>query len=115
VSAPDESSAATGINGNQKDDTAGGSGAVYIFTRGGAGKPWAQEAYLKASNTDAYDSFGFSLAISANGNTLAVTATREDSNARGIGGNQANNDAEDSGAVYVFARAGGRWAQQAYV
>ena len=113
VSAPDESSAATGVNGNQKDDTASGAGAVYVFTR--AGGKWTQQAYLKASNTDAYDSFGFSLAISANGNTLAVTATREDSNARGINGNQANNDAEDSGAVYVFARAGGTWMQQAYV
>jgi hypothetical protein len=114
VAAPDESSAATGVNGNQKDDTAGGAGAVYIFTRAGSG-PWAPQAYLKASNTDAYDSFGFSLAISGNGNTLAVTATREDSNARGINGNQANNDAEDSGAVYVFTRTGGRWSQQAYV
>jgi hypothetical protein len=113
VAAPDESSAATGVNGNQKDDAAGGAGAVYVFTRSG-GK-WSQQAYLKASNTDAYDSFGFSLAISANGNTLAVGATREDSNARGINGNQANNDAEDSGAVYVFTRAGGRWTQQAYV
>ena len=113
VAAPDESSAATGVNGNQKDDTAGGAGAVYVFTR--AGSKWTQQAYLKASNTDAYDSFGFSLAISGNGNTLAVTATREDSNARGINGNQANNDAEDSGAAYVFTRAGGRWTQQAYV
>src|SRR3954468_1834901 len=33
VSAPDETSAATGINGNQKDESAGGAGAVYIFTR----------------------------------------------------------------------------------
>jgi len=115
VAAPDESSGAKGVNGNQKDDAAGGSGAVYIFTRSGAGKPWAQEAYLKASNTDAYDSFGFSLAISANGSTLAVTATREDSNARGINGDQSNNDAEDSGAAYVFTRSGGKWAQQAYV
>ena len=115
VASPDESSAATGVNGNQKDDTASGSGAVYVFTRGGAGKPWAQQAYLKASNTDAYDSFGFSLALSADGNTLAVTATREDSNARGINGTQTDNSAEDSGAVYVFARAGGKWSQQAYV
>jgi len=115
VSAPDENSAATGVDGNQKDDTAGGAGAVYVFTRPGRGKPWAQQAYLKASNTDAYDSFGFSLALSGNGNTLAVTATREDSNARGINGNQANNDAEDSGAVYVFTRTGGKWSQQAYV
>ena len=93
VAAPDESSAATGVNGNQRDDTAGGAGAVYVFRRPGAGRPWAQEAYLKASNTDAYDSFGFSLAISANGSTLAVTATREDSGARGVNGNQSDNSA----------------------
>src|SRR5215510_4512253 len=73
VSAPDESSAATGINGNQKDDSASGSGAVYVFTRAGAGRPWTQQAYIKASNTGAYDSFGFSLALNANGSTLAVT------------------------------------------
>ena len=113
VAAPDETSAATGVNGNQRDESAGGAGAVYVFTR--SGSRWTQQAYLKASNTDAYDSFGFSLALSANGNTLAVTATREDSNARGINGNQANNDAEDSGAAYVFTRSGGRWTQQAYV
>jgi hypothetical protein len=103
------------VAGNQKDESAGGAGAVYVFTRGDAAKPWAQQAYLKASNTEAYDSFGFAVALSANGSTLAVTATREDSNARGINGNQDDNSAEDSGAVYVFTRAGGRWSQQAYV
>jgi hypothetical protein len=113
VAAPDESSAATGINGNQKDESASGSGAVYVFTRSG-GK-WAQQAYVKASNTDAYDSFGFTLGLSADGNTLAVGATREDGAAHGINGNGADNSAEDSGAVYVFARSGGRWTQQAYV
>jgi len=115
VSAPDENSGAKGVNGNQNDESAGGAGAVYIFTRGDAGKPWSQQAYLKASNTDPYDSFGFALALNANGNTLAVTATREDSNARGINGDQDDNSAEDSGAVYVFTRTGGRWSQQAYV
>src|SRR5512138_2781309 len=115
VAAPEENSAAKGVNGNQKDESAGGAGAVYVFTRGGTGKTWTQEAYLKASNTDAYDSFGFALALSANGNTLAVAATREDSNARGINGNQDDNSAEDSGAVYVFTRTGGKWSQQAYV
>jgi len=115
VAAPDESSGAKGVNGNQKDESAGGAGAVYVFTRGDAGKPWTQQAYLKASNTDPYDSFGFALALNANGNTLAVTATREDSNARGVNGNQDDNSAEDSGAVYVFTRTGGRWSQQAYV
>jgi hypothetical protein len=115
VAAPDENGGAKGVNGNQKDESAGGAGAVYIFTRGDAAKPWTQQAYLKASNTDPFDSFGFSLALNANGNTLAVTATREDSNARGINGNQDDNSAEDSGAVYVFTRTGGRWSQQGYV
>ena len=113
VAAPDESSAATGINGNQKDESASGAGAVYVFARSG-GK-WTQQAYVKASNTDAYDSFGFTLSLSGDGNTLAVGATREDSAARGINGNGADNSAEDSGAVYVFTRGGGRWTQQAYV
>src|SRR5215212_776589 len=31
VAAPDETSAATGVNGNQKDESAGGAGAVYVF------------------------------------------------------------------------------------
>jgi FG-GAP repeat protein len=113
VAAPDEGSGATGINGNQKDDSASGAGAVYVFTRSG-GK-WAQQAYVKASNTDAYDSFGFTLSLSGDGNTLAVGATREDSAAHGINGNGADNSAEDSGAVYVFTRNGGQWTQQAYV
>ena len=115
VAAIDEDSAATGIDGNQKDDSASDSGAVYVFTRTGSGRPWAQQAYIKASNTDAYDSFGFSVALNADGNTLAVSTTREDSSARGVNGNGADNSAEDSGAVYVFARNGRKWAQQAYV
>jgi hypothetical protein len=115
VASPDESSGAKGINGSQKDDSMGGAGAVYMFTRAAAGKPWAQQAYIKASNPDGYDSFGFTLALSADGNTLAVGAAREDSAARGINGNQSDNTAEDAGAVYVFARRGNTWSQQAYV
>ena len=35
VGAPHEASAATGINGNQKDDSASNAGAVYVYTRNG--------------------------------------------------------------------------------
>ncbi|PRQ03999.1 hypothetical protein ENSA5_11820 [Enhygromyxa salina] len=38
-----------------------------------------------------------------------------DSSATGIGGSQASNAASAAGAVYVFARNGGVWTQQAYV
>jgi hypothetical protein len=113
VGASNEDSAATGTNGDQNDNAAANSGAVYVFTRGGA--YWSQQAYLKASNAGAGDAFGISLALSADGNTLAVGADREDSASTGVGGNQADNAATDSGAVYVFVRNGAAWVQQAYV
>jgi len=111
VGAPFEDSDATGIGGADNDNAAN-SGAVYVFTR--SGTAWTQQAYVKASNTGAGDYFGYAVALSADGNTLAVGASGEDSDATGIGG--ANNDnATSSGAAYVFVRAGGAWTQQSYV
>jgi hypothetical protein len=57
--------------------------------------------YFKASNTEANDSFGV-LALSADGNTLAVGAGGEGGSATGIGGNQVDNSASFSGAVYLY-------------
>jgi cysteine-rich repeat protein len=113
VGATGEGSSATGIDGNQADNSALQSGAVYVFVRDG--NVWSQQAYVKASNTDAGDYFGRSVALSGDGNTLAVGAEGEDSNATGIDGNQANDSAHNSGAVYVFVRDGGVWSQQVYV
>jgi hypothetical protein len=53
------------------------------------------------------------MAISGDGNTLAISAQNEDSNAKGINGNQSDNSA--TGAVYLFTRAGTTWTQPAYV
>ena len=113
VSANFEDSAATGIDGNQADQSAQGSGAVYVFARSGAA--WSQQAYIKPSNTDADDRFGYSVSLSDDGHTLAVGAIGEDSTATGINGNQADNAAAQAGAVYVFTRAGTRWSHQAYI
>jgi len=110
IGANTEDSAATGVGGAQGNG-ATNSGAVYVFTRSGG--VWSQQAYLKASNTEANDLFGSSVAIS--GDTLVVGAYVEDSAATGIGGNQADNTASGSGAVYVFTRSGGIWSQQAYL
>lgn len=71
--------------------------------------------YFKASNTEANDFFGWSIALSADGQTLAVGAPAEDSNAVGANGDQANNDSTNSGAVYVFVKNAGVWVQQAYL
>ena len=45
----------------------------------------------------------------------AAGAIAEDSGAAGINGNQADNSLQSAGAVYVFARTGTAWTQQAYV
>ena len=111
VGAPYESSAAKGINGSQTSNAADSSGAAYVFVR--SGTTWKQLAYLKASNTNAADNFGFSVAIS--GNTIIVGAPFEDSAATGVNGNQADNSAMSAGAAYVFVRSSTTWKQQAYL
>ena len=111
VGAQDESSAVTGVNGNQTDSSASEAGAVYVFTR--SGTTWSQQAYVKASNTRARSNFGWSVALS--GDTLAVGALRESSAATGINGHQSDTSASEAGAAYVFTRSGTTWSQQAYV
>ncbi|HMX26190.1 MAG TPA: putative Ig domain-containing protein, partial [Blastocatellia bacterium] len=111
VGAYNESSNATGVNGNQENNSALSSGAAYVFVRGGT--TWSQQAYLKAANTGAFDSFGYAVAVS--GDTVVVGAIYESSNATGVNGDGTNNLANRSGAAYVFVRSGTAWTQQAYL
>jgi hypothetical protein len=101
VGAPNENGGSRGMNGNQADDSADDAGAVYLFTR--TGTTWKQEFYVKASNAEAFDEFGDSIALSRDGKLLAVGAPKEDSAAKGVNGNQNDNSADEAGAVYVFA------------
>jgi hypothetical protein len=71
--------------------------------------------YLKASNADSDDRFGWGQTLSDDGRTLAVTAALEASNATGVNGNQADNSSPESGAVYVFRRTSTGWRQEAYL
>jgi hypothetical protein len=107
VGAPDESSDALGISGNQTDNSAPNAGAIYVFTR--SGSVWTQQAYIKASNTGTGDRFGTSVGIS--GDTIVVGAPGEASD----GSAPSINSAASAGAVYVFTRSGGTWTQQAYI
>ncbi|HTQ62537.1 MAG TPA: FG-GAP repeat protein [Candidatus Solibacter sp.] len=97
VGAPLESSNAMGINGGFTG-TISQSGAVYVFANNGG--TWSQQAYVKASNPEVNDEFGLSVALSANGNTLAVGA---------IGKNSAE------GVTYIFTRSGNDWNQKTTV
>ena len=111
VGAPGEASGATGVNGDQSNTDAQYSGAAYVFT--GSDQAWSQQAYLKASNTGKSDEFGCAVAL--DGDTLVVGAPRESSSARGVDGDQSNDDAPHSGAVYIFGRTGQTWTQTAYL
>jgi len=117
IGASREQSAATGVNGDQSDNSLSEAGAVYVFERNNG--DWQQRAYLKASNTDIGDNFGDSfgraVGISPDGNTLAVGATGEDSAATGVNGDDGDNSAVNAGAVYVFVRSSETWQQQAYL
>ena len=67
--------------------------------------PLEQLAYLKASNCEWGDLFGWSVA--ACGDTLVVGSRGEDSAATGVNGEQHDNNGYASGAAYVFvAKAG---------
>ena len=74
---------------------------MFVYTR--KGNEWTQRVYLKAANNEAFDEFGSSMALSRDGRTLAVGARGEDSAAKGLNGNQADNSLKEAGAVEVFA------------
>jgi hypothetical protein len=113
VGALGEASAARGVDGDQGNNSRGFAGAVYVFTR--ADGAWRQQAYIKASNPGESDNFGWSLALSGDGATLAASAPTESGAATGIDGDQTNQSAVAAGAVYLFTRAGDAWSQQAYI
>lgn len=95
----------------EEDGVFPGSGAVYVFTREAG--VWQGPVYLKASNAGNGDQFGYSLALSGDGLTLAVGAWQEAGNGTG----QSDDNATGAGAVYLFVRAGvgSVWTQQAYI
>jgi hypothetical protein len=101
----------TGCENDQASNTS--AGAAYVFVRNGSA--WTQQVFLKASNPGKEDWFGVRIAISGDGNTVAVSAPNEDSASKGINGKQDDESALEAGAVYVFTRTGTMWVQLAYV
>ena len=110
VGAPGEDSRS---QGNPFDNRASASGAVSVFVRREG--VWTPEAFLKAATPRQGDHFGHRLALSRDGNTLAVSAVDESSDAVGIDLPQVNARAPSSGAVFIFTRTGRAWAQTAYL
>ena len=76
---------------------------------------WYQQAYIKAGNSGGNDEFGYSVALDKN--TLVVGAWKEDSNMTTITSDfpSSNDNANNSGAVYVYKRTGNIWAFEAFI
>jgi hypothetical protein len=110
VGAPGEDSLS---QSNPFDNRASASGAVSIFVR--REKGWVPEAFLKAASPRQGDHFGHRLSLSRDGQTLAVSAIDESSDAVGIDQPRLTNHAPGSGAVFVFTRVGRAWTQAAYL
>jgi hypothetical protein len=106
------------ISAGAVSDPAGNSNLAFTTTDNSVDfqRVWAQEAYIKAINADAGDEFG--KIVRLNGETLAVSTMLEDSNQTTItNGATANSDntGTNSGAVYIYKRAGTTWSQEAYL
>jgi hypothetical protein len=115
VGAKGEASCANTIDGSQTDNGCQNAGAVYLFAR--SGSTWTQQTYIKPSNGNITGghSFGNPAVLSLDGNTLAVGAVEDRSNAKGIDGDQTDISAELAGAVFVFVHSSTGWTQQGYI
>jgi len=80
-----------------------------------SGSTWSQQAAFTAADSAIEGWFGVRVALSGDGNTLAVSAPNEDGGANGINGRQDDNSAGEAGALYLFTRAGTTWTFQSYV
>ena len=97
IGAPYEDCSCTGVDPSSIDEAAPNAGAVYVFVKNSSG--WRQHAYIKASTVAQYDLFGMTVALSSDGNTLAIGAPT----ANGL----------SIEAVHVFGRSGSSWRQAA--
>ena len=88
--------------GGQASNTCIYAGAVYLFVRDAATGAWSQQAYFKATNSEADDAFGAS--VSLWGDRMVVGAWGESSCADGVDppGGQADNGCSSAGATYLF-------------
>jgi hypothetical protein len=120
VAAATEPSLSTGVGGDQDNDKMCGSfpcriGAVYVFVR--SGSEWSQQAYIKATNArEDSSNFGRGLALTADGDLLAVGAQTEDGGTTGLNGDQSDMSSDNSGATYLYERdSSGAWSASAYI
>lgn len=99
IGAPGEDSASRIIDSGLDDNSLGGDGAAYVFSRVAGG--WVETAYLKregdGTGADAFGGFGAS--ISASGTRIVVGSPGTDASSF-----------VDAGAAYIFNQDAGVWS-----
>jgi hypothetical protein len=98
LSVPGDASSSLGLMGDPNLDGARNSGAIYMYGRNK--DQWVETGFIKSSNSNTPDYFGWAIAMQ--GDTIVSSATGEASDATGVQGNQASNALESAGAAYVF-------------
>ena len=100
-----------------ENEILGNSGAIYIFGRDD--QFWQQQALIRADGLTG--NFNNAVSMDAEGSTLVVGASEEDTEGFGVHSNQTtlvasiDSDAANSGAAYVFEQINGVWRQRAYL
>ena len=114
VGAPGDLSGAADIGADPRVPGSVSSGAVSIYVKDG--ETWRHQVFIKPLNPRVAAAFGASVALSADGQWLAVGAPEEGSGARGIDRDPCNGCRPASGAVFVYRRdEQGHWQRAAYV
>ncbi|MDX1460589.1 MAG: hypothetical protein R3348_05980, partial [Xanthomonadales bacterium] len=89
-------------------------GTVQVFNRSELGE-WTVGERVAPDVLDNYDNFGYSVALSADGDRLAVGAIQEDGYGDPVGADATDNSGTGVGAAYVFMHSGSGWTQAAYL
>jgi hypothetical protein len=119
VGTPLHFSVAVGVGASEGPTGLRASGAAYMFRR----EPttgWAQEVFIKPSNTHNNQAFGAAVSLSVDGRFLAVGSPGEASASMGVGGEEyvfceVCAGSGSSGAVYVFQYTEAVWTQASFV
>mgnify|MGYP002040834739 FL=1 len=113
MGAGSEDNTGAGINppATERSLSFSSAGAAYVFARSNG--TWSQQVYLKASNARQNQNYGSSLALSADGNTLAIGALNDTDG--GASGMPVISTVNPKGSVHVYQRSTTKWSQRAYL
>jgi hypothetical protein len=116
IGAPGEWGGGHGIDPDPNDTTGLYTGAAYVYVRTVtvSGTSWDLQAYVKNSVDTPSQAFGTSVALSADGNLLAVGAPLDGLCGAGVSPTNCGPGLSQSGTVYAYRRSGTTWAPGPY-